>query len=177
MSETLNPQIESQTRRAAIRTFFANAIAHQQSRFGKPATAARRPNRRTLPVPPETDQEELWRVFNIAVRLMDVPEAKQDAQWWSDRDSVLFTWDKLLHNRKAVGRGPLSSVSAKPQASVLGRQPDVSSAVREVEKLRELRYALQFFLDAWLRLVNSGDAGSWNPEDDDCVKLARAALD
>ena len=56
---------------------------------------------------------------------------------------------------------------------------DFAAALKSVappagqEKMRE---ALEFFLDTWLRLVESGDAGFWNPEDDECVKKARAAL-
>jgi hypothetical protein len=43
----------------------------------------------------------------------------------------------------------------------------------EVERLRE---ALAALLDRYTRLVNSGDAGFWDPEEEDEVKLARQAL-
>ncbi len=81
--------------------FFARAIAFDRHRRPKPVTAPRKPNRRTLPPQSESDQELTWRMFNLAVRLMDVPEARQDAQWWADRDAVLFAWDGLLRRRKA----------------------------------------------------------------------------
>jgi len=32
-------------------------------------------------------------------------------------------------------------------------------------------------MNAWLNLVNSGDAGFWDPEEDDHVIAARAALE
>jgi hypothetical protein len=41
------------------------------------------------------------------------------------------------------------------------------------ERLRE---ALAALLDRYTRLVNSGDAGFWDPEEEDEVKLARQAL-
>lgn len=36
--------------------------------------------------------------------------------------------------------------------------------------------ALEGLLDHYVTLVNSGDAGNWDPEDEDHVKAARAAL-
>lgn len=88
-----------------IHEFFRTAIARERSRKARPLTAPRRPNRRTLSLPPETEHEELWRVFNIAVRLMDVPEARQDARWWAERDEVLLTWDRMLRKGRSVRRG------------------------------------------------------------------------
>jgi uncharacterized Zn finger protein (UPF0148 family) len=43
----------------------------------------------------------------------------------------------------------------------------------EVERFRE---ALTALLDRYTELVNSGDAGFWDPEEEDEVKLARQAL-
>ena len=39
-----------------------------------------------------------------------------------------------------------------------------------------LRSRLQAMLDHYLRLANSGDAGNWDPEEEDEVIRARAAL-
>ena len=38
------------------------------------------------------------------------------------------------------------------------------------------RQALRELLTRYVDMVNSGDCGFWNPEDEDCVKAARAAL-
>jgi hypothetical protein len=50
----------------------------------------------------------------------------------------------------------------------------------EIERLQEqiqvLREALNAFLDRHIALVNSGDCGCWNPEDDSEVQQARKAL-
>lgn len=40
-----------------------------------------------------------------------------------------------------------------------------------------LRDALQALLDRYVNLVNSGDAGNWDPEEDNEVKDARWALE
>ncbi len=40
----------------------------------------------------------------------------------------------------------------------------------------ELLASLRVMLHRYLELVNSGDAGNWNPEGDDCVIAARAAI-
>lgn len=44
------------------------------------------------------------------------------------------------------------------------------------DKSEKLRHALQILLDHYLLCANSGDCGQWEPEDEDEVKLARAAL-
>lgn len=44
-------------------------------------------------------------MFNVAVRLMDVPEAMQDAKWWVERDEVLLTWDRMLREGRSVRGG------------------------------------------------------------------------
>lgn len=85
-----------------IREFFTKAIAFNKTRHPKPLIQPRKPNRRTKSLPPESDHELIWRMLNKAIRLMDVPEMRQDAQWWQDRDEVLFAWDKLLRVRKGA---------------------------------------------------------------------------
>jgi hypothetical protein len=40
----------------------------------------------------------------------------------------------------------------------------------------ELLEALKAFLDMYVQFINSGDAGNWNPETDDEVIQARAAI-
>jgi len=42
---------------------------------------------------------------------------------------------------------------------------------------RALRRALADLVDRYVTLVDSGDCGHWNPEDEPVVKAARAALD
>ena len=44
-------------------------------------------------------------------------------------------------------------------------------------KLARMREALTGVLDRYVGLVNSGDAGNWDPETEDVVIKARAALD
>jgi hypothetical protein len=46
----------------------------------------------------------------------------------------------------------------------------------EVTKINWLRCALQDLLDRYVALVNCGDCGNWNPEEETEVKEARAAL-
>ena len=43
-------------------------------------------------------------------------------------------------------------------------------------RLGETRGALAVFTDHYVRMINSGDCGSWDPETEDVVKLARKAL-
>jgi len=40
----------------------------------------------------------------------------------------------------------------------------------------ELAEALDFFTKSYVQFINSGDAGNWNPEKEECVIKARAAL-
>lgn len=40
----------------------------------------------------------------------------------------------------------------------------------------KLREALEGLLERYTELVNCGDCGFWNPEEEDAVKFARAAL-
>jgi hypothetical protein len=40
----------------------------------------------------------------------------------------------------------------------------------------ELLYALTVMVEKYCDLVNSGDAGNWNPETDEAVKIARKAI-
>jgi hypothetical protein len=43
-------------------------------------------------------------------------------------------------------------------------------------KIGRLRTALNGLLDRYVQLISSGDCGFWNPEEEDVVKEARAAL-
>lgn len=71
-----------------------------------------------------------------------------------------------------------------------GTAPELrpSQAARCVEELKgrataaeaaleRARAALTTMLNRYVDMVNSGDCGFWNPEDEDCVKQARAALE
>lgn len=44
------------------------------------------------------------------------------------------------------------------------------------EEAARLRAALESFLEHYVDMVESGDCGNWNPEKDDVVVMARAAL-
>lgn len=44
------------------------------------------------------------------------------------------------------------------------------------DEIERLRTALTGLLDRYCDLVNSGDCGFWNPEDEKSVKAARRAL-
>ena len=46
-----------------------------------------------------------------------------------------------------------------------------------VEQVSMLRNALINQTESWCELVNSGDAGRWNPEEDDIVIQSRKALE
>jgi hypothetical protein len=50
------------------------------------------------------------------------------------------------------------------------------SAMGVSDEVVRLREALAALLDRYTILVNSGDAGFWDPEEEDEVKLARQAL-
>ena len=54
--------------------------------------------------------------------------------------------------------------------------PDTPRVAHLIAASPDLEEALQAMLDRYLRLVNSGDAGDWDPEDEYCVIAARAAL-
>ncbi len=43
-------------------------------------------------------------------------------------------------------------------------------------RVAELEKALNELLDRYTGMVNSGDCGNWNPETEDCVIKARAAM-
>jgi hypothetical protein len=57
----------------------------------------------------------------------------------------------------------------------------IKSIAAKIDKLTEdrkvLRDALARQTEAWCDLVNSGDAGKWDPESDDFVIASRAALE
>lgn len=57
---------------------------------------------------------------------------------------------------------------------------EIADKRQELAKLREINAdlyeALKLFVHEYVELVNSGDAGFWNPEEEDKVKAARAAL-
>jgi hypothetical protein len=53
---------------------------------------------------------------------------------------------------------------------------DVRFLVRAVNSHDALVAALDQFLDKYCEMVGSGDCGFWNPEEDDFVIQARAAL-
>lgn len=62
-----------------------------------------------------------------------------------------------------------------------GREPrigwnEANANMRAMCAAPELLASLRAMLHRYLELVNSGDAGHWNPEGDDCVIAARAAL-
>ncbi len=44
------------------------------------------------------------------------------------------------------------------------------------ENKYELYKSLKTFVEMYVRMVNSGDCGFWNPEDDDEVLIARRVL-
>lgn len=44
------------------------------------------------------------------------------------------------------------------------------------EQAAELLEALEAMADYYVQLVNTGDAGQWNPEEDDVVIKSRAAI-
>ena len=47
----------------------------------------------------------------------------------------------------------------------------------QAEEVNRLREALEKMVAHYCELANSGDCGWWNPEDEDVIKVARAALD
>ncbi len=58
-----------------------------------------------------------------------------------------------------------------------GPSVEVAKAnARLISAAPDLLYALRLFVDEYTELVNSGDAGFWNPEEEHKVIAARAAI-
>ncbi len=57
-----------------------------------------------------------------------------------------------------------------------GIRTNVLANARLISAAPDMYDALQAFLETYVALVNSGDAGFWNPEKDEFVIRARAAL-
>ena len=73
----------------------------------------------------------------------------------------------------------------KQEIEKLKRQRDDAYANRDlhqkllqekIEVTNELYEALEDFIEMYVRMINSGDCGNWNPEEDTEVITARAAL-
>lgn len=54
--------------------------------------------------------------------------------------------------------------------------PQQLANARVMAAAPNLLTALKMFVDRYTGLVNSGDCGNWNPEDEDHVVIARAAI-
>lgn len=54
--------------------------------------------------------------------------------------------------------------------------PPAEANARLISAAPDLYEAVKGFLDLYVALVNSGDCGNWNPEEEDVVIAARAAL-
>lgn len=55
-------------------------------------------------------------------------------------------------------------------------RPNAEANARLISAAPDMAEALQGFLDHYVAMVNSGDCGFWNPEDETHVKAARSAL-
>ncbi len=56
------------------------------------------------------------------------------------------------------------------------REAVLSDYTKVLAKRDQLKAALEGFLESYLVLANSGDCGNWDPEEEDHVIAARAAL-
>lgn len=70
-------------------------------------------------------------------------------------------------NRRVLKREKISSCYAQSQGLL---------AVEQADQIKMLREALNGVTNMWCELVNSGDAGRWDPETDKPVIAARQAL-
>ncbi len=73
--------------------------------------------------------------------------------------------------------GAFVSGSAVTVASVFGYTiPEGKASGNLISAAPDLYAALDILLDIYTSLVNSGDAGSWNPEEENEVILARRVM-
>lgn len=82
-------------------------------------------------------------------------------------------WDRIEIETCEPGGG---TVVATVNKMISAGSANAAFIVRAVNSHDDLLAALKACLDWHIELVNSGDAGFWNAEDDDCVKQARAAI-
>ena len=72
-----------------------------------------------------------------------------------------------------INRGAVSDMAARP---LWTRYLNQARTALDAIPYAAMREALEEITNYYCRLVNSGDCGFWNPEDDEEVKAARAAL-
>lgn len=98
--------------------------------------------------------------------------------WHTDKYSA-YIWGPAQEMIADTSMGDLPDNAIVRARGVGGKLPikaNVAFIVRACNAHGDLLAALQACLKWHVDLVNSGDAGFWNPEDDDCVKQARAAI-
>lgn len=94
---------------------------------------------------------------------------------WSYRNG--YSTNGELHVRgedcRTIGFAPLAKVLG--DVRLVDEETRAANA-RLIASAPELLAALQSFVVEYVAMVNSGDCGFWNPEDEDKVKAARAAI-
>lgn len=91
--------------------------------------------------------------------------------WYVSAGGVVSCGPVPMNPLPATRTGVFYMVSAKDQCA------ETEEADRRlIASAPELLTALEVMVDQWACLAQSGDAGNWDHEDDDCVKRARAAI-
>lgn len=80
---------------------------------------------------------------------------------------------RMLRNRYEETNQELRRRVADCEAELATLKADADRREREAEALRKASIS---FLDRYVALVNSGDCGNWNPEDEPQVQALRKAL-
>jgi hypothetical protein len=104
---------------------------------------------------------------------MTKTEAHTPGQWGSDSEYGTLIRD-VAGNAICSVLNPINST--KSQKPVVADLAEIRANARLIAAAPDMLAALQTFVKEYTELVNSGDAGFWDPETEAKVIAARAAI-